>query len=137
MAAERGAQAAFPRRGAAAPRDSGVGTLPDEDARAVVSVALGIADDLGVPCAVVLLDPDGELRLAERSGSVPGRTLRWAVDAGQAALAGHDATGVAPETTALVLRDDVALCGALGISGGPAGFAAEACRHAARALRLG
>ncbi len=115
---------------------SGAATLPDQEARAVVSVALGIADDLGVPCAVVLLDPDGELQLAERSGSVPGRTLRWAIDAGHAALAGSDATAVAPGTTALVLRDDVALRGALGISGGPAGFALEACRHAARALGL-
>ena len=137
MAADHGSQAvSWGREADAARPRSGAATLPDEEARAVVSVALGIADDLGVPCAVVLLDPDGELQLAERSGSVPGRTLRWAIDAGHAALAGHDATAVAAETTALVLRDDAAVRGALGISGGPAGFALEACRHAARALGL-
>jgi hypothetical protein len=112
------------------------GTLQDEVARAVVSVALGLADDLDVVCAVVLLDPNGELQLAERSGRVPGRNLWWAIDAGRAALAGHDASAVASDTTALVLRDAIGLRGALGVSGGPTGFALEACRQAARALGL-
>ena len=120
------------RRGAAADG----GTLPDERARAVVSVALGLAEDFGAPCAVVLLDPDGDLQLAERSGRLPGRRAAAAIDAGRAALAGLDATAVGPETAAVVLRDDDGLRGALGLSGGADGFALEACRHAARALGL-
>jgi uncharacterized protein GlcG (DUF336 family) len=113
-----------------------VGTLPDERARAVVSVALGLAEDFGAPCAVVLLDPDGELQVAERSGALPGRRIASAIDAGRAALAGIDATAADPETAAVILRDVGGFRGALGISGGPNGFAHETCRQAARALGL-
>jgi hypothetical protein len=113
------------------------GTLSDELARAVISVAVGFAEDFDAPCAVVLLDPDGELQLAERSGRLPGRRAAVAIDAGRAALAGLDATAAGPETAAVVLRDGYGLRGALGVSGGADGFALEACRHAARALGLG
>ena len=113
------------------------GTLSDELARAVISVVLGLAEDFDAPSAVVLLDPDGELQLAERSGRLPGWRVGTAIDAGRAALAGLDATSVGPETTAVVLRDSYGLRGALGVSGGVDGFALEACRDAARALGLG
>ena len=119
-----------------AERASAPATLPDVQARAVISVALGMAEDLGVPCAVVLLDPDGGLQVAERAGSLPGRRMTSAIDGGRAALAGHDASAVHPETAGIVLRDDAGLRGALGVSGGPDGFALEACRHAARAFGL-
>jgi len=110
--------------------------LPDEAARALVSVAAGLAEDLGVPCAVVVLDAFGDVRLAERSGSLPGPALASAIDAAHAALAGHDATAVGAGSAAIVLRDELGIRGALGVAGGPDGFGLEACRHAGRALGL-
>jgi hypothetical protein len=110
--------------------------LSDEAARALVSVTVGLAEDLGVPCAVVVLDAFGDVRLAERSGSLPGPALASAIDAAHAALAGHDATVVGAGSGAIVLRDDTGMHGALGVAGGPDGFGLEACRHAGRALGL-
>ena len=110
--------------------------LADEEARALVSVSTGLAEDLGVPCAVVVLDAFGDVRLAERSGRLPGPALASAIDAARAALAGHDATAAAEGSSAIVLRDQSGVRGALGVSGGPGGFAGEACRHAGRALGL-
>jgi hypothetical protein len=110
--------------------------LADEAARALVSVAVGLAEDLGVPCAVVVLDAFGDLRLAERSGRLPGPTLTSAIDAARAALAGHDATAAEAGSAAIVLRDEFGLRGALGVAGGPDGFGLEACRNAGRALGL-
>jgi len=110
--------------------------LADEAARALVSVAVGLAEDLGVPCAVVVLDAFGDLRLAERSGRLPGPALTSAIDAARAALAGHDATTTEAGSAAIVLRDEFGLRGALGVAGGPDGFGLEACRNAGRALGL-
>jgi uncharacterized protein GlcG (DUF336 family) len=110
--------------------------LSDEDARALVSVAMGLAEDFGNPCAVVVLDADGDVRLAERSGQLPGPALASAIEAARAALAGLDATAVAVGSGAIALRDSVGLRGALGVSGGPEGFGLEACRQAGRALGL-
>jgi hypothetical protein len=110
--------------------------LSDEEARALVSVAVGLAEDLDVPCAVVVLDVGGDLRLAERSGRLPGPALASAIDAAQAALAGHAVDRPEAESAAIVLRDATGLRGALGVAGGPDGFGLEACRHAGRALGL-
>jgi len=110
--------------------------LSDEEARALISVAVGLAEDLATPCAVVVLDAFGDVRLAERSGSLPGPALACAIDAAHAALAGHDATAGQADVAAIVLRDESGLRGALGVSGGPDGFGLEACRHAGRALGL-
>lgn len=102
----------------------------------MVSVAVGLAEDLEVPCAVVVLDADGDVRLAERSGQLPGPALASAIDAARAALAGLDATATEASSAAVVLRDEIGLCGALAVAGGPDGFGLEACRHAGRALGL-
>jgi hypothetical protein len=110
--------------------------LPDEEARALVSVAVGLAEDLGIPCAVVVLDADGAVRLAERSGRLAGPALASAIDAARAALAGLDQTAIGPGGAAVVLRDAIGLRGALGVAGGPDGFGLEASRHARRALGL-
>jgi hypothetical protein len=110
--------------------------MPDEEARALVSVAVGLAEDLGIPYAVVVLDADGAVRLAERSGQLAGPVLASAIDAARAALAGLDPTAVNPGAVGAVLRDEIGLRGALGVAGGPEGFGLEACRHAVRALGL-
>ncbi len=110
--------------------------LSDEAARALVSVAVGLAEDLGVPRAVVVLDAFGDVRLAERSGSSPAPALTSAIDAAHAALAGHDTSAVGAGSAAIVLRDERGIRGALGVAGGPDGFGLEACRHAGRALGL-
>jgi hypothetical protein len=109
--------------------------LSDEEARALVSVAVGLAEDFDIPCAVVVLDVLGDVRLAERSGRLPGPALASAIDAAHAALAGH-CVGRPEAAAAIVLRDEAGLRGALGVAGGPDGFGLEACRHAGRALGL-
>ena len=110
--------------------------LSDEAARALVSVAVGLAEDLGVPSAVAVLDADGDVRLAERSGQLPGPALASAIDAARAALAGRDEADAETGSAAIVLRDAAGLFGALGVAGGPDGFGLEACRNAGRALGL-
>jgi len=112
------------------------GGLSDEEARALVSVAVGLAEDLDIPCAVVVLDVVGDVRLAERSGRLPGPALASAIDAAHAALAGHAVDHPGAGAAAIVLRDATGLRGALGVAAGPDGFGLEACRHAGRALGL-
>jgi len=110
-------------------------SIADERLRAVVSVVTGLAEDLGVDCAVVVLDRGGDIRHAERGAGTPGPALDLAITAARSRLAGR--VPARSGADAVVLRDDVALHGALGVAGGPDGFASEACRTAARALGFG
>lgn len=112
-------------------------SFADERSRALVSVVTGLAEDLGVECAVVVLDRGGDVRHAERGATTPAIALDQAITAARARLAGRAPAAARSGVDAVILRDAAALHGALGVSGGPDGFASDACRAAARALGFG
>ena len=113
--------------------------LTTVETRALVGVAADLADDFGIECAIVVIDGDGVPRAVDRPQTVPGpvldeamRSARTALsEAGDGPTAGGGSAGVLIEDGARGVR------GALGIAGGPEGFALEACRVAARALGFG
>ena len=113
------------------------GTLTATEVRALLNVAIDLADDLDVDCAVVVVDAAGALRGAERPGAVPGEQLDRALEGARAVLREHRAELAGPRVGAVPLGLGRGALGALGVSGGPEGFAIEACRAAARALGLG
>ena len=112
------------------------GGLTATEVRALLNVAIDLAEDLGTACAVVVLDPGGSLRGAERPGTVPGDQLDRAVRSARQALSSGEREVQAAHVGAVVLNLDGSSRGALGISGGPDGFAIVACRAAAHALGL-
>lgn len=113
------------------------GALAPVEVRALLNVALDLADDLGVACAVVVVDRAAPLRAAERPGTVPGEHLDRALEGARAVLRDGGLEVAGPDVGALPLRLDGVGRGALAVAGGPEGFAVEACRAAARALGLG
>lgn len=104
--------------------------------RALVNVALDLADDLTVTCAVAVVDGGGGLRGVERPAEVAPEELERAILTARRLIADggreHEGHGVG----AVLLDAGGQVGGALAVSGGPAGFAIEACRVAARALGL-
>ena len=115
------------------PDPSPAGSIDPVGARALVAVVLGLADDLGVDCAVVVVDRTGGLLVGERPETVARAELDRALGAARSALRGG---GAGPEADGVVLEAPDGARAALGVSGGPDGFPAEACRAAAEALRL-
>ena len=95
--------------------------------RALLNVALDLADDLGVACAVAVVNRAGALRGAERPGSLPGEHIDGALASARALLA-TGARGGGPRRRRPPLRLDGGGRGALAVAGGPDGFAVEACR---------
>lgn len=53
--------------------------LTATEVQALLNVTIDLADDLGTQCAVVVLDPGGDLPGAERPGSVSGDQIERAV----------------------------------------------------------
>ena len=51
------------------PTSAGDDALTATEVRALLNVAIDLADDLGVDCAVVVVDAGGALRGAERPGA--------------------------------------------------------------------
>lgn len=99
-------------------------------------MVIDLADDLGVTCAVVVLDADGGLLRAQRPPRLRVGALDEAADRAREALAAggfSEAGGAA----GLPLAGRPLPVGAIGVSGGPPGFAAEAVRSAVRAAGLG
>ncbi len=85
---------------------------------------------------MVVLDRGGNLRGAERPGSVPGDQLDRAVRSAREALSQGIREVTGSGVGAVVLDVEGAARGAVGVSGGPDGFAIVACRAAAQALGL-
>ncbi len=110
--------------------------LSDEEARALVSVATGIAEDLGVGCAVAVLDAHGDVHVAVRSGQLSGRALESAIACARAAVVDPEAAVIQAGAAGVALRSPRGVQGALGVSGGPEGFGLEACQQARQALGL-
>jgi uncharacterized protein GlcG (DUF336 family) len=110
--------------------------LSDEEARALVSVVTGIAEDLGVDCAVAVLDSRGDVHVAVRSGQLSGDALASAIACARAAVVKPEAIVTRAGAAGVALSSAGGLRGGLGVSGGPEGFGLEACRHARQALGL-
>jgi len=113
--------------------------LTPMEVRTLVAVVVDLADDFGFACAVAVVDDAGALRVAERPGTVPAGHLDAALAAARAALGDGgevQAFAAAGGRASAVALGNGALRGALAVSGGPDGFALEACREAARALGL-
>lgn len=108
--------------------------LGDEEARALVSVVTGLAEDLGVVCAIAVLDPRGAVQVAVRAGGLSGEALDAAIAAARRAIADPDGPIAATDAVGVALLGADGVRGALGVSGGPEGFGSEACRHARGAL---
>lgn len=107
-----------------------------EQRTALVRVVLDLADDLGYPCAVAVIDGDGRLLSAERDPRLPAADFERALGVARDALrSGTPAHGHG--ASALPLADGVRLVGAVGAGGGPPGFASEAVAAAVRAAGLG
>lgn len=107
-----------------------------EQTRTLVRVVLDLADDFGFPCAVVVVDGDGRLLSAERAPGLPAIVLEEAVARAREAIATLAPAG-AVVGAGLPLGDEGGLAGAIGVGGGPVGFAAEAVIVAAAAAKLG
>lgn len=105
-----------------------------EQRLSLVRVVLDLADDFGYVCAVALVDADGRLLSAERPPELSSVMLDGAVGAAREALAG--APIAAGAAAGMPLADAGRIVGAIGVSGGPDGFATEAVTAAAEALRL-
>jgi uncharacterized protein GlcG (DUF336 family) len=103
------------------------------EVRALIAVAVDLAEDLDVECAVAVVDAQGTLLAAERAASVPGDALSAAIAAARRVVTRRRAESSAPASSAVALDAR----GALAVSGGPDGFALEACRSAAQALGFG
>ena len=114
---------------------SPAGPLDAEQVRALIGIGSDLAEDLGVTCAIAVLDPDGELQGAERHGAAPAGLMVRAIRFGQAALLRASEISSGPDAVGIVLRaGDGRPRGALGVSGSMDGFALEACRSAVLAL---
>jgi uncharacterized protein GlcG (DUF336 family) len=109
--------------------------IGDAEVRALLNIVLDLAEDFGVACAVVVLDERGEIRAAERPAVAAPTALRAALDAARAACSARGAA-IDGDAAAVPLLIDGRARGVLAIAGGPAGFAATACREAAAALGL-
>jgi uncharacterized protein GlcG (DUF336 family) len=107
------------------------------EARALVGVSAGLAEDLDAEYAVVVVDRFGSLQTADRSAGAAGADLDEALRHARRALADD---GAAPDAAtaagAALVRAAGSICGAIGISGSLPGLAVEACRSAPRAIGL-
>jgi len=97
---------------------------------------MDLADDLGVTCAVVVVDADGGLLRAQRHPRLRIGALDEAADRAREALAAAGFTE-AGAAAGLTLDGWPLPVGAVGVSGGPPGFAGEAVRSAVLASGLG
>ena len=83
------------------------------------------------------VDGDGVPRTVNRPYAVPGPVLEQALASARAALRGSPEPPLRDDAAGVTIGDGAGgLRGALGIAGGPEGFALEACRVAARALGI-
>lgn len=112
------------------------GSLSPTEVRALLNVAIDLAEDFGVDCAVVVVDTAGALRGAERPGAVPRNHLDLAILGAQRVLSDGTREVAGAGVGAIALRLDGSTHGAVAVSGGPEGFALAACRAAAEALGL-
>ena len=112
------------------------GTLTATEVRALIGVVLDLADDMGIPCAVVVVDGWGGVRASERLDGIGPDALDRAAAGARRALAEPGVPSVDRSVGSRALRPHDPV-GALAVAGGPEGFARLACRAAANALRLG
>ncbi|MFN8110141.1 MAG: hypothetical protein U0Y82_09915 [Thermoleophilia bacterium] len=113
--------------------------LSHELRRGLIAVALDFGEDLGVRCAVAVLDSNGSLIAAERDPGLPEEALGAAVGHARRALVAREPSGSAA-AAGLPLGEEAAphrTVGAVGVCGGPEGFSVEAAAVAARAVGLG
>ncbi|MGD9696295.1 MAG: hypothetical protein AB7V42_11620 [Thermoleophilia bacterium] len=109
--------------------------LSPDEVRAAIGVVTDMADDLGYAIAVAVVDRHGDLRGVERPATVSPRQLERALECARAAVARNGGSVRRGNAAALELGSgDTASRGAVAVSGGPDGFALEACRAAAFAL---
>ena len=119
--------------------DDPADALTPMEVRTLVVVVLDLADDFGFDCAVAVVDRAGAIRGAERPGTVPVARLDAAFEAARIVLRdGGEAEAPAADggVAGAVALGNGEVRGALAVSGGPDGFALEACREAARAVGL-
>ena len=114
----------------------GGNALTPIEVRALVNVVLDLADDFGFDCAVAVVDRNGALRGAERPETLPVGHLDDALEAARRSLREGAWEVAGLHAGAVVLDLGRGTRGALAVSGGPDGFALEACREAASALGL-
>lgn len=107
-----------------------------EQTRLLARVVLDLADDLGVSCAVVIVDGDGEPLRAQRAPQAGPIDLEAATIRAREALAAAGFTD-AGTSAGLPLDAHPLPVGAIGVGGGPPGFAAEAVRSAVEAAGFG
>lgn len=112
------------------------GSLSQTEVRALLHVAIDLAEDLEVDSAVVVVDPAGSVLGAERPGVIAHEHLDLAIETARRALTHRARELEQDRACAIVLRLDGVTHGALAVAGGPEGFALAACRASATALGL-